>query len=129
MNNIIKPVTIKHYRDLDLEIAIDAAVDASMMYLTLPLRMKSQLGALEKVSEHSITLSNGTTHSTEVCGPLKIQIKGFNAFYSSVEFVDAPEDFAPRIGHTALSQSLAVIASNSESFKKLDSIYLSGVRA
>jgi hypothetical protein len=128
MNNIIKPVTITHYRDLELEITVDALVDASMMYVTLPLSMKCRLGSLEKASDHSITLSDGTIHSAEVCGPLKIQIEGFNAFYSSVEFVDAPEGYVPRIGHTALSQSLAVIGLESDSLDRLDSIYLPSVR-
>jgi hypothetical protein len=129
MSNIIKPVTITHYRDLDLEITVDAAVDASMMYVTLPLSMKCRLGSLEKASDHSITLRDGTTHSTEVYGPLKIQIEGFNAFYSSVEFVDAPEGYAPRIGYTALSQSLTVSGSQGDCLEKLDSIYLPGVKS
>ena len=128
MIDIIKPVTITHYRDLDLEITVDATVDTSMMYVTLPLNMKSRLGSLEKASDHSITLSDGTVHSTEVFGPLKIQIEGFNAFYSSVEFVDAPEGYAPRIGHTALSQSLAVIGLQGNCLEKLDSLDLRGVQ-
>ncbi len=129
MSTIIRPVTITHYHDLDLEITVNATVDASMMYVTLPLSMKNRLGSLEKASEYLITLSDGTIHSTEVYGPLKIQIEGFNAFYSSVEFVDAPEGYAPRIGHTALSQSLAVTGTQGDCLIKQDSIYLLGVRA
>jgi len=116
---IIKSVKVSSRLDLDLEVGVDAAVDSTLTYLTLPISMKSQLGALEKVSEFSVKDEDGLTHS----------IEGFNAFYSSVEFVDAPKGYAPRIGHTALSQSLAVIGSRGYFLIKENLIRLPGMRA
>ena len=80
--------------------------------MVLPSAWKPRLGDLQRI--RSVQLETATQASVDgaVCGPVRIQIEGFEPIFSEVVFIDMePEDgqYEPLIGYIVLGQSQAVV--------------------
>jgi hypothetical protein len=109
---IIAPVTIGNVMDVSMSVRCDALVDTRASHMVLPRAWKERLGLLD--STRTIELETATQEiiTGEVCGPVRIQIKGFRPIFNEVAFVEMkPSDgeYEPLIGYIILEQSQAAV--------------------
>jgi len=80
--------------------------------MILPSAWRDRLGDLELVRHVKLELATQASVEGAVCGPVRIQIEGFEPVFSEVVFVDMqPENgnFEPLIGSIVLEQSQAAV--------------------
>ena len=108
MGRIVASVTIINSADPSKSLRCDALVDIGASLMVLPSAWQDRLGSLQVIGE--IELETEETVTSQVCGPVRIQIEGFRPIFSEVLFVEMkPEDgiYDPLIGYIVLEQSQA----------------------
>lgn len=110
MGRIVASVKIENVADASKNIRCDALVDTGASFMVLPDAWKDRLGELEVIRTIELETATQETVTGEVCGPVRIQIEGFNPIFGEVLFVEMkPEDgiYEPLIGYIILEQSQA----------------------
>ncbi len=110
MGRIISSVTITNIPDESKNIRCDALVDTGASLMVLPSAWKDRLGDLQLIRSIELETATRETVNGEVCGPVRIQIEGFQPIFSEVSFVEMkPADgiYEPLIGYIVLEQSQA----------------------
>lgn len=112
MGRIITSVTIQNVIEPDKIIRCDALVDTGASHMVLPNAWRERLDPLDRIRVVNVETAIQETVKADVCGPVRIQIEGFDPVYSEVLFVDMkPEDgiYDPLVGYLVLEQSQAAI--------------------
>lgn len=112
MGRIATSVKIENLASPEKKIRCDALVDTGTSHMILPAAWRDRLGDLEEVRR--VQLETATQASVEgaVCGPVRIQIEGFEPIFTEVVFIDMqPEngEYEPLIGYIVLKQSQAAV--------------------
>lgn len=110
MGRIVASVKIDNALDGSKNLRCDALVDTGASFMVLPTTWKDRLGDLEVIRTIKLETATQETVKGEVCGPVRIQIEGFNPVFGEVLFVEMkPEDgiYEPLIGYITLEQSQA----------------------
>ena len=108
MGRIVTSVTVANIVEAGHELRCDALVDTGAYCLTLPAAWKPRLGALPMSRAVEAELANHRIVPGEICGPVRIQIDGFDAIAGEVLFLDMEvEDgrYEPLIGYITLEQA------------------------
>ena len=112
VGRIIASVTIQNASDLSLAVQCDALVGTGASLMVLPSAWKDRLGKLEFSAEIEVETATQDRVTAEVCGPVRIQIKGFRAILNEVAFINMKPvngGYEPLIGYIVLEQSLAAV--------------------
>ena len=112
MGRIITSVKIENLASPDRKIRCDALVNTGASLMILPTAWRDRLGDLEEVRRVQLETATQATVEGVVCGPVRIQIEGFEPIFSEVVFIDMqPEngDYEPLIGYIVLEQSQAAV--------------------
>ncbi|MCK5201445.1 MAG: hypothetical protein KAR21_23990 [Spirochaetales bacterium] len=101
MGRIVATIDIENISESAKSIKLDALVDTSASYITLPSAWKERFGKFS--SEEAVELQTVTHSIVEgiVCGPVKIKIEGFRAIYNEILFIDMEPDngeYEPLLG-------------------------------
>src|SRR5438552_2926933 len=108
MGRILTHVTIVNALDAAREISCQALVDTGAWGLMLPRAWKERLGAFQVTRTVEMITADQRVVSGEVCGPVTIQIEGFEPVSSEVTFVDMELEggrYRPLLGYTVLEQA------------------------
>lgn len=112
MGRIIASVTIDNLLDTTKSLRCDALVDTGASHLVLPSAWQDRLGDLPVFRVVEMETATQSTVHGQICGPVRIQVEGFEPISSEVLFVDIePEDgiYEPLIGYIPLEQSQAAV--------------------
>jgi len=112
MGRITASVRIENPAAPDKRIRCDALVDTGASHLVLPAAWRDRLGDLEEVRRARLETATQASVEGAVCGPVRIQIEGFEPIFSEVVFVDMqPEngEYEPLVGYIVLEQSQAAV--------------------
>jgi len=112
MGRIINSVKIDNVADPSKSIRCDALVDTGTSLLVLPADWRDRLGPLETVRRVEVETATQEVLTADVCGPVKIQLEGFEPVFSEVLFLEMqPRDgvYDPLIGYIILEQSQAAV--------------------
>lgn len=112
MGRIAANVKIKNLLDTDKAIQIDALVDTGAAQMVLPSAWKDRLGKLNTIRKVERETATQDIVEAEVCGPVEIQIEGFDPVCSEVLFLDMKPrngDYEPLVGYIVLEQSQAAV--------------------
>ncbi len=112
MGRIIASVTVENLHQEGASFRCDALVDTGAAFLVLPNAWRERLGKLDLSRKVEIELGDQSVRSGEVCGPVKIQIEGFDAFSGEVLFIDmepAGGRYDPLLGYVPLEQSQVAV--------------------
>ena len=112
MGRIIASVIISNPFDIDKTFRIDALVDTGASHMILPMEWKERLGNIEEIRRVEMETATQKTEPGSVCGPVKLQIEGFQPIFTEVIFIKMePEqgEYEPLIGYIPLEQSQAAV--------------------
>ena len=112
MGRIAASVKIENLSVPDNKIRCDALVDTGASHMILPDAWRDRLGDLEEIRRVQLETATQATVDGAVCGPVRIQIEGFEPIFSEVVFVHMePEngEYEPLIGYIVLEQSQAAV--------------------
>lgn len=112
MGRIVASTRIASLLDPENSIQCDTLVDTGAAYLTLPKSWEGRLGKLNTVREIDCETATQELVRGKVCGPVEIQIEGFEPVYGEVLFGDMhPEDgiYEPLLGYIVLEQAQAAV--------------------
>ncbi len=112
MGRIWTSVKIEGLPALDCKIRCDALVDTGASHMVLPSAWRDRLAGLEEVRRVELELATQTSVEGVVCGPVRIQLEGFEPVFSEVVFVDMTPDngeYEPLVGYIILEQSQAAV--------------------
>ncbi|MCY3022951.1 MAG: hypothetical protein NTW87_28575 [Planctomycetota bacterium] len=112
MGRVAASVKIENLLVPDKKIRCDALVDTGASHMILPAAWRERLGDLEQVRTVRCETATQAAVSGAVCGPVRIQIEGFEPIFSEVVFIDMqPEngEYEPLIGYIVLEQSQAAL--------------------
>jgi predicted aspartyl protease len=112
MGRIISSIKIGNVVDPSKTIQCDALVDTGASLMVLPTEWRKRLGDLETVRRVELETATQEIVHADVCGPVKIQLEGFEPIYSEVLFLEMhPHDgnYEPLIGYIVLEQSQAAV--------------------
>jgi len=108
MGRIVARVTVTNALDPSYQIRCDALIDTGTGGLVLPKAWKERLGEFAASRFVEMEAADQRTVSGEVCGPVKIQIEGFDPIFNEVIFIDlepANSQLEPLVGYIILEQS------------------------
>ena len=112
MGRIVAHLRITSLLDAEKSLSCDALVDTGAAHMVLPKAWQDRLGKLKVVREIDCETATQDLVKAPVCGPVEIQIEGFEPVYGEVLFLDVhPADgiFEPLLGYIVLEQSQAAI--------------------
>jgi predicted aspartyl protease len=112
MGRISSGIKIDNVIDPSKSIRCDALVDTGAAMMVLPTAWRTQLGDLETIRSVELETATQDVVAADVCGPVKIQLDGFEPIYSEVLFLEMhPTDghYEPLIGYIVLEQSQAAV--------------------
>lgn len=112
MGRIAVQVATENFAFPDQRIEFAAMVDTGASHLTLPSAWKDQLGDFPICRDETLYLADQSTLQGQVCGPVMINIEGFDPIASEVLFVDRDEvkgRYEPLLGYIPLEQSKAAV--------------------
>src|SRR5437763_1624382 len=112
MGRIVSSIKIDNVADPQKSIRCDALVDTGASLMVLPTAWRERLGDLETIRRVELETATQDVVQADVCGPVKIQLEGFDPIYSEVLFLEMhPHDgsFEPLIGYIVLEQSQAAV--------------------
>jgi predicted aspartyl protease len=112
MGRIITRVAIENASDSSKRIETDALVDTGAYMMILPNAWRDRLGNLPASRKVEVHLATEEMVEGEVCGPVYIQIPGFNRIASEVLFLQMKPvngDYEPLVGYITLEQSQAAV--------------------
>jgi predicted aspartyl protease len=93
-------------------IRCDALVDTGASHMILPSAWRDRLGDLIEARRVQLETANQKAIEGVVCGPVRIQVEGFEPIFTEVVFVEMhPEngDYEPLIGYIVLEQCQAAV--------------------
>lgn len=105
-------VTVENAFDAKATLRCDALVDTGASALVLPSVWRDRLGVLESVRTVRMETADQRFVEGDVCGPVRIQIEGFEAVFSEVIFMDMQAEdgvYEPLLGYILLEQSRAAV--------------------
>jgi len=105
---IITTVHIVNALDPAREMRCDVLVDTGAAGLVLPAAWRDRLGPLPLTRTVEMETADQRIVSGEICGPVSIQIEGFEQVSGEVTFLDMqPRDgsYEPLLGYIILEQS------------------------
>jgi len=108
MGRIIAHVFAKNLFDPESVVHCDALVGTGSAHMVFPTIWKERLGKLNTIRETDCESATQQLVKGEVCGPVEIEIEGFDPVYSEILFLDMePEDgrYEPLIGYIILEQA------------------------
>ena len=108
MGRIVAKVTVTNPIDKTKSRTFDALVDTGASMLTLPTNWKKDLGNLAETRIAKVEFADQNIKEVEICGPVSIQVEGFQKIFSEVAFLemDASDGiYEPLIGYIPLEQS------------------------
>jgi hypothetical protein len=106
------PVTLGNIVEPARVFVCDALVDTGAYCMTLPASWKGRLGDLPMSRSVVLELADQTPARGELCGPVRIQIAGFDAIAGKVLFLDdegGARWFEPLVGYITLEQANAAV--------------------
>lgn len=112
MGRIISSVKIENVADPSKSIRCDALVDTGTSLMVLPTAWRDRLGSLDTARRVEVETATQSVVHADVCGPVKIQMEGFEPIFSEVLFLEMnPHDgtYDPLIGYIVLEQSQAAV--------------------
>lgn len=112
MGRIVVPVRVRNPLEPGKEILFDALVDTGASGLVLPAAWKERLSPFVKSRQVKLETADQRVIDGEVCGPIEVEIEGFDPVFNEAVFVRAePEDggYEPLLGYILLEQSRAVV--------------------
>lgn len=112
MGRIITSVTIENLVDTTKSLRCDVLVDTGASHLVLPRAWQSRLGELPVFRTGELETATQSMVQGQICGPVQIQVEGFEPISSEALFVDMdPEDgiYEPLLGYIPLEQSQAAV--------------------
>ncbi len=112
MGRIITRVSLESLLDPEKSLTCDALVDTGAAHMTLPSAWQAKLGEFPVVREVEAETATQESVKARVCGPVKIQVEGFEAVAGEVLFLDMhPKDgrYEPLVGYIPLEQSQAAV--------------------
>lgn len=108
MGRIVAKVTVANPVDKSKSRTFDALVDTGASMLTLPTNWKKDLGDLVETRIAKVEFADQNIREVEICGPVSIQIEGFQKIFSEVAFLEmntSDGTYEPLIGYIPLEQS------------------------
>ena len=90
----------------------DALVDTGASGLELPMVWRDRLSPFAKSRPVKLETADQRVIDGEVCGPVEVQIEGFDPVFNEVTFVSSePTDggYEPLLGYIILEQSRAAV--------------------
>ena len=108
MGRIVSNVRITNLLAQENVITCDAFVDTGAAHMVLPKAWKERMGKIRTMREVDCETATQEIVKGEVCGPVEVQIEGFEPVCSEVLFLDMkPQDgvYEPLIGYIILEQS------------------------
>ncbi|QDT68480.1 hypothetical protein MalM25_14020 [Planctomycetes bacterium MalM25] len=112
MGRIVTQVAVENFAFPDQRVEFAAMVDTGASHLTLPQAWKEKLGDYPINREETLYMADQSTVVGQVCGPVKIEIEGFEPIASEVLFIDmspAEGSYEPLLGYIPLEQSKAAV--------------------
>lgn len=112
MGRITCHVSVTNILDPETSIEFDAVVDAGAAHLVLATEWRERLGELTVFRQVDCVTATGQTVKTDVCGPVKVQIEGFQPVNTEVIFLDMDGVegwWRALIGYLVLEQSQAAV--------------------
>jgi len=112
MGRIAAFVKIENLSAPDKNIRCNALVDTGASHMVLPSAWRERLGDLEEVRRAQFETATQGSVDGVVCGPVKIQIEGFEPIFTEVVFIDMQSedgDYEPLVGYIVLEQSQAAV--------------------
>ncbi|MGL4514534.1 MAG: aspartyl protease family protein [Lacipirellulaceae bacterium] len=112
MGRIVTQVSVGNFAFPDQHLECSAMVDTGASHLTLPLAWKERLGEFPIHRSETLYMANQTTVAGQVCGPVRIEIEGFEPIASEVLFIEMDSvngGYEPLLGYIPLEQSKAAI--------------------
>jgi predicted aspartyl protease len=108
MGRIVAKVTVTNPIDKSKSRTFDALVDTGASMLTLPTNWKKDFGDLAETRIAKVEFADQNIREVEICGPVSIQIEGFQKIFSEVAFLEmntSDGTYEPLIGYIPLEQS------------------------
>jgi predicted aspartyl protease len=108
MGRIVTHVTVSNPLEPDKVVRFDALVDTGSGLLVLPTAWRERLGHLPSAQVIQMETADQRLVTTEVCGPVRIEVEGFRPVYNEVAFLDMhPVDgaYEPLLGYIVLEQA------------------------
>ena len=108
MGRIVAQVTVANTVEPTKHIRFDALVDTGSGLLVLPRAWKERLEPLPASQAVEMETADQRTVTSEVCGPVRIEVEGFRPVFSEVAFLDMqPTDgeYEPLLGYIVLEQA------------------------
>lgn len=108
MGRIVVKVTVTNPIDKAKSRTFDALVDMGASMLTLPKKWKEDFGNLAETRIAKVEFADQNIKEVEICGPVSIQIEGFQKIFTEVAFLEmntSDGKYEPLIGYIPLEQS------------------------
>lgn len=108
MGRIVAKVTVANPVDKASSRTFDALVDTGASMLTLPMSWKKDFGNLAQTRMAKVEFADQNIKEVEICGPVSIQIEGFQKIFNEVAFLEmntSDGTYEPLIGYIPLEQS------------------------
>lgn len=112
MGRIIANVKITNLLDPERTLQCDATVDTGSAHMVLPTAWRDRLGKLTSFREIECQTATQETVRAAVCGPVQIQIEGFEPVCGEVLFLDMqPTEwgYEPLLGYLVLEPSQVAV--------------------
>ena len=89
MGRIVVPVHIRNPLEAGKEMLCDALVDTGAGGLVLPAAWRDRLSPFAKSRRVKLDTADQRVIDGEICGPVEVQIEGFDPVFNEVTFVDS----------------------------------------
>lgn len=112
MGRLRASVEVQNVSEPDKRIRFDALVDTGASHLVLPLAWRERLGRLDETRRVKLVSTTQDLLEGAVCGPVRIQVEGFEPIHSEVLFVQMQMrdgDYDPLLGYIPLEQCQAAV--------------------
>lgn len=112
MGRIVVPVHIRNPLDSAKAILCDALVDTGAGAFVLPSAWRDRLSPFAKSRTVKLETDDQRIIDGEICGPVEVQIEGFDPVFNEVTFVRAElhdGGYEPLLGYILLEQSRAAV--------------------
>jgi len=112
MGRIVTSVVVRNTLDPSKEMRVEAFVDTGAGWLTLPAAWRGRLGELPTIRTVQLETADQRVIPGEVCGPVTVQIEGFNPIVTELIFMEMEPlegRYDPLLGYLVLEQSQAAV--------------------
>jgi predicted aspartyl protease len=112
MGRVVVPIHIRNPLHPEKSVLFDALVDTGAVGLVLPHTWRDRLTPFAKSRKVKLETADQRIVDGEICGPVEVQIEGFDPVFNEVTFLVAePQDgvYEPLLGYVLLEQSGAAV--------------------